>query len=189
MRRSKPHSRPNHRLRAYRGRMPKLTPAAAACVAVLAFGMLTSGCAQRSAPVEIPTRSDDPRTLPRPTADDAAMWADGVIPENALGGATWTQREAGVLDPGREPVISVAADEAPAVVTIACVSGDGGTLSYTVTVAGSDTDTGEIPCAAVDEPARAHAIPAVPADATVELSAGATGLYVYAVSPDTDPAR
>lgn len=187
--RSKAHSRPNHRLRAYRGRMPKLIPAAAACVAVLAFGMLTSGCAQRTAPVEIPTRSDDPRTLPRPTADDAAVWADGVIPENALGGAAWTQREAGVLDPGREPVISVGPDEAPAVVTIACVSGGGGTLSYTVTAAGADTDGGEIPCAAVDETARTHTIPAVPADATVELSASATGLFVYAVSPDTDGAR
>ncbi|QLD11572.1 hypothetical protein [Microbacterium oleivorans] len=169
--------------------MPKPTPAAAACIAVLALGLLTSGCSQRTAPVEIPTRSDDPQSLPRPTAEDAAAWADGVIPENALGGASWTQRASGVLDPGREPLIFVAADEAPALVSIACVTGADSTLSYTVTVAGDDIDRGDIPCAAVDEIASAHTLHDVPAEATVELDAGASGLFVYAVSPDADPAR
>ncbi|SDQ66192.1 hypothetical protein [Microbacterium sp. cf332] len=169
--------------------MPKLLPAAAACIAVLTFGMLASGCAQRTAPVEIPTRSDDPTTLPRPTADDAQRWADTVIPENALGGATWTQREAGVLEPGREPLITVAADEAPATVTIACVSGGGDDLAFTVVAGGATLDRGDVRCAAVDDDAEPLSIPDVPADATVELEAGATGLFVYTVSPNRDPAR
>lgn len=169
--------------------MPKLFSAAAAGVAVLAVGMLTCGCAERTPPVEIPPRSSDPGTLPRPTADDAVRWADTVIPENALGGATWTQRETGVLEPGREPIISVTAAEAPAIVTIACVSGSGGDLAYTVAAAGKVLASGEVVCAAVDENAEPHGIRDVPADATVELTASAAGLFVYSVTPDRDPAR
>jgi hypothetical protein len=169
--------------------MPKLTSAAAAGAAVLVVGMLASGCAQETAPVEIPTRSDDPRTLPQPTADDARQWADTVIPENALGGASWTQREAGVLEPGSEAIISVTAGEAPAVVTIACVTGSGSELAYTVTADGAAVESGKVPCAAVDGNAEPHGIRDVPAAAPVELSASATGLFVYAVTPDRHPER
>ncbi|MFS0713807.1 hypothetical protein ABC195_07975 [Microbacterium sp. 2P01SA-2] len=169
--------------------MPKPTSFAAAGIAVLAVGMLASGCAERTPPVEIPTPSDDARTLPRPTADDAQRWADTVIPENALGGASWTQREAGVLQPGGEPIISVAAGEAPALVSIACVTGSGSRMTYTVTAGGEAVDSGDVACAAVDENAEVHSIHDVPADATVELSASATGLFVYAVTPDRHPER
>lgn len=167
--------------------MPKVSAAAAcaaACAAALSIGLLATGCSGRSAPVEIPARSDDPRTLPHPTANDAARWADTVIPDNAIGGTSWSQRQAGVLEPGREPVITVPAEQAPAIVTIACVSGAGGELAYTVTADDSTLDTGEIPCASVDGTAEPRSIRGVPADATVELTAGDTGLYVYAVSPD-----
>ncbi|QCR39321.1 hypothetical protein C1N74_02020 [Microbacterium sp. SGAir0570] len=169
--------------------MPKLTSVSAAGIAMLAVGMLACGCAERTPPVEVATPSDDARTLPRPTADDAQRWADTVIPENALGGASWTQREAGVLDPGGEPIIAVTAAEAPAIVTIACVTGSGSQLTYTVTANGETLDSGEATCAAVDENAEAHSIRDVPADATVELSASATGLFVYAVTPDRHPER
>ncbi|MDD7928632.1 hypothetical protein [Microbacterium thalli] len=169
--------------------MPKLTSAAAATVAVLVVGMLASGCSGSTPPIEVPTRSADPRSLPEPTLDDAVVWADAVIPENALGGAAWTQREAGVLAPGNEPIITVPADQAPAVVTIACVSGSGAELSYAVTAAGTDVERGEITCAAVDARAEPHTIADVPADATVELTSSASGLFVYAVAPDADPSR
>ncbi|RKE64316.1 hypothetical protein DEU36_1539 [Microbacterium sp. AG238] len=184
----KPVSRANLSLGPYRGGMPKLTSVAAG-IAVLAVGVLASGCAQRTQPVEIPAPSDDTRTLPRPTADDAQRWADAVIPENALGGASWTQRETGVLEPGGEPIISVSAGEAPAVVTIACVTGSGSRLSYAVSAGGETLESGEVTCAAVDENAEAHPIRDVPADATVELTASATGLFVYAVTPDRHPER
>lgn len=162
---------------------------AAACIALLSVGLLATGCAERSGPIQIPTRSDDPGTLPHPTVSDAVAWADGVIPDNAVGGTGWSQREAGVLEPGREPVITVSSDEAPALVSIACVSGAGGSMAYVVTVAGSPDDRGEVPCAAVDGTAAPQTLRDVPADATVALTAPGTGLFVYAVARDVDPSR
>ncbi|MEH3089841.1 MAG: hypothetical protein PGN24_09685 [Microbacterium arborescens] len=162
---------------------------AAACIALLTLGLVTTGCAERSGPIEIPTRSDDPGSLPRPTMADAVAWADGVIPDNAVGGTGWTQRQAGVLEPGREPLITVTSDEAPALVSIACISGAGGPMAYVVTVDGAQIDHGDVPCAAVDGTAAPQTLRDVPAEATIAFTAPGTGLFVYAVGRDRDPSR
>lgn len=198
--------------------MPKLRTVAAAAAALLALGLSTTACSGRTDPVEIPTTPTDRPEHVEPTPADADAWADGILPDNAVGGSPYTAREAGVLQPGAEPVITLAdaagpgpdtgsggpagsggsggsggsagpSGEAPLVtVTIACVTGAASTLGYTVSSPDGVLGEGEVACPAVGGRAQPHSIPGLPREAVVELDADAVGLYVWAVQPATDPA-
>lgn len=168
--------------------MPKLRIAAAGGAVVLAVGIFTSGCAGDAGPVEVPTQHDVTGPLAAPTPADAAQWADAVIPDNAPGGTDYLAREAGVLEPGAEPIIVLDGAEGTSTVTIACTTRAASALDYAVVSGGAEVDAGTVDCAPVGDPAVTHAVSSVPAGATVTLAAEASGLFVYAVSPETDPA-
>ncbi len=169
--------------------MPSLRTAGAVGATVVALGILTSGCSGAAGPVEVPTRNDITHSLAAPTPADAEHWADGVIPDNAVGGTDYVAREAGVLTPGSEPVIVLAGDSGSSTVTIACTTPSASELAYAVVDGGVQVDAGAVACAALGDRAQTHAIAAVPAGATVTLGSAASGLYVYAVSPETSDTR
>ena len=169
-------------------RTPKFRSAAAGCATALAIGVLASGCTGRTGPVEVPTQNDVTQTLAEPTPDDAVQWADGVIPDNAVGGTRYVTREAGVLEPGAEPVVVLAGDAGSSSVTLACATRPESALSYAVVVSGAAVDEGTTECPRPGDPAQPHTIAGVPAGASVMLSAERSGLFVYAVTPETDPA-
>lgn len=172
--------------------MPKLRIVAVGAAALLALGLSTTACSGPTGPLEIPTTPGDQPERVDPTPADADAWADGILPENSVGGSPYTAREAGVLQPGAEPLISLAetvgADALLATVTIACVTAEASVLDYTVTSADGVLGAGEVACPAAGERAEPHRIPDLPREATVELAADAVGLYVWAAQPATDPA-
>ena len=159
-------------------------------VAVIAV-LLLPGCARGSGatdPEATPTiPAADPTAGPGiPKDADLIAWADGVLPENQLGGADWVQREVGVVGPGEGELISdVSQDAGLWAVTIACISETGRPMSYELTVDGEVTD-GEIGCTDEQDPgsAAAERIPFEGGVATqLRFSASERTGLVYQVSP------
>jgi len=116
-------------------------------------------------------------------------WADGAIPENELGGASYLVREVGSLTPGSEIGVDLADLSGAATLSISCLMSEGGTISVTVQAPG-DSGTDTVACSPLDSPAAevAGLVPVSDA-ATVSISADTPAVFVYAVTPATEGTR
>ena len=154
---------------------------------VVSFAL--AGCASDSA---TPTASSTPTitaepsktpypTIPAPTQTDAEAWAEGVIPDNATGGADWSTRVVAVLEPGSEPIITTPAGESLMTVVVACQTEDGSSIAYTNTSDIGEVTTGTVECTTDGTPGAAHDITDVTSGATIELVATASGFIAYSM--------
>lgn len=175
--------------------MSTMTRALAFVGAAALLAGAVSGCASHDPdtgstpePVLSATQHPDAEV---PGGKDLAAWAEGVLPENGLGGEGAVARETGTLTDGPDEVVEIDVSQADGLweLALACESADGSPLSFELIQDGTPLPgLFEVPCFSPS----GDAVPGAARiaydgghDTRLRLAASADAVYVYTLRPGT----